>query len=88
MYAMFVICESAFFESQTNKQIENLKISLESKIASGVQQKLGLLEEQTSLSIAMEFSLRPANFSLNRTVALHTRGNLVPGYWLFGVNQS
>jgi len=42
------------------------------KIALGVQQKLGLLEQQTSFLIAMKFlSLRPANFSSNRSVALH-----------------
>jgi len=36
-----------------------------------MQKTLGLLEQQTSLSIAMEFlSLWPANFSLNRNVAL------------------
>jgi len=36
--------------------------------------KLGLLAQQTSLLIAMEFfSLRPANFSSNRNVALHAR---------------
>jgi len=32
-----------------NKQTENLKITLKSKIALGVQQKLGLLEQQASL---------------------------------------
>jgi len=43
-----------------------------------VHQKLGLLEQQTCLLIAMEFlSLRPANFSSNRNVALHPR-NLGP----------
>jgi len=37
-----------------------------------VQHRLGLLEHQTSLLIAVEFlSLRPANFSSNRNVALH-----------------
>ena len=54
-----------------NKQTENLKITLEWKVAFGVQQKLGLLEKRTSLFIAMEFlSLRPANFSSNRNVAM------------------
>ena len=59
-----------------NKETENfeVKITLESNIALGVQQTLGLLEQQTSLRIAMEFlSLRPANFSSSRNVALHAR---------------
>ena len=50
----------------------------------GVQKKLGLLEQQTSLSIAMEFlSLWPANFSSNRNAALHSRclGPLCFKYW-------
>jgi len=48
-----------------------VKITFESNIALGVQQTLGLLEEQTSLLIAMAFLfLRPANFSSNRNVAL------------------
>jgi len=38
-----------------------------------VQQKLGLLGQQTSSSIAMEFSLRTANISPNRNVAHHAR---------------
>jgi len=39
-----------------------------------VQKKLGLLEQQTSLSIAMELlSLQPANVSSNRNAALHAR---------------
>ena len=39
-----------------------------------MQQNLGLLEQQTSLLIAMEFlCLRPANFFSNCNVALHTR---------------
>ena len=39
-----------------------------------MQKKLGLLEQQMSLSIAMEFlSLRPANFSSNRNAVLHSR---------------
>jgi len=43
-----------------------------------VQQRLSLLEQQTSLLIAVEFlSLRPANFFSNRNVALHAR-NLEP----------
>jgi len=47
-----------------------VKITLESNIALGVQQTLGLLEQQTSLLIAMEFlCLRPAKFSSNRNVA-------------------
>jgi len=54
------------------KQIEYFKITLDFKIALGVQKKLGLLEQKTGLSIAVEFlSLRPANFSSNRNVALH-----------------
>jgi len=49
-----------------------VKITLESNIALGVQQTLGLLEQQTSLIIAMEFLfLQPANFSSNRNVSLH-----------------
>jgi len=48
----------------SRKQTENLKMSLESKIALGVQQKLGLLEQQTSLLTTKEFLfLRLANFS-------------------------
>jgi len=39
-----------------------------------VQQKLGILEQQTCLFIAMEFlSLRPTNFSSSRNLALHAR---------------
>jgi len=39
-----------------------------------VQQKLGLLEQQMSLLIAMEFlSSQPADFSSNRNVALCAR---------------
>ena len=71
-----------------NKQTENLKITLEWKVAFGVQQKLGLLEKWTSLFIAMEFlSLRPANFSSNRNVAMgvgrgaHGGTKTPPGFW-------
>jgi len=39
----------------SRKQTENLKITLESKIALGVQQKLGPLEQQTSFLTKMEF---------------------------------
>ena len=46
-----------------NKQTEKWKITLESKIALGVQQNLVMSEQQTSLLIAMKIlSLRPANF--------------------------
>jgi len=56
---------------QTNTK---LKITLESKVALGMQYKVGLLEQQTSLLIAMEcLSLGPANFSSNCNVALHAR---------------
>jgi len=56
------------------KQTENLKITLQSKIPLGVQQKLGLLQQQTSLLITVEFvSSRPANFSSNCNVALNAR---------------
>jgi len=69
---IFFLAENLNFESQTNKQ--NLKITLEWKIVLGVQQKLGLLEQQMSLLIAMEFlSLQPADFSSNRNVALCAR---------------
>jgi len=50
---IFFPAEHLYFESQTNRKLKNL--TLESKIASGVQQKLGLLEQQTSLLIAMDF---------------------------------
>ena len=47
-----------------NNERENFKITLESNIALGVKQTLGLLEQQAMLLIAMEtLSLRPANFS-------------------------
>jgi len=56
----------------SRKQTENLQITLESKIALGVQQKLGLLQQQVSLLATMEFLfLRPANLSSNRNAALH-----------------
>ena len=56
----------------SRKQTENLKMSLESKIALGVQQKLGLLEQQTSLLTTKEFLfLRLAHFSSNHNAALH-----------------
>jgi len=42
---IFFLAENLYFESQTNN-------TLESTIALGVQQELGLLEQQTSLSIA------------------------------------
>ena len=73
LLCIFFLAENLYFESQTNKQ-KNLKMTIESKIAFGVQQKLGLLEQQTSLLMALEFlSLQPANFSSNRNVALHAR---------------
>jgi len=71
---IFFLAENLYFELQTNKQTKNLTITLESKIALGVQQKLGLLEQQASLLIALEsLSLRPANFSSKHNVALHAR---------------
>jgi len=58
---IFLLAENMYF---SRKQTENLKMSLESKIALGVQQKLGLLEQQTSLLTTKEFLfLRLANFS-------------------------
>jgi len=74
------VCLCTFFLTENLYETENfeVKITLESNIALGVQQTLGLLEQQTSLRIAMEFlSLRPANISANRNVALHAR-NLGP----------
>jgi len=70
------VCCVSFFQQKisilSRKQTENLKITLESKIALGVQQKLGLLEQQTSLLTTMEFIfLRQANLSSNRNAALH-----------------
>jgi len=81
MVLLFCWCVVYLFSSRislfsvANKRTENLKITLESKTALGVQQKLGLLEQQTSLLIVMELLyLRPANFSSNRNVALDARG--------------
>jgi len=72
---LLVCCVSFFYQKisiLSRKQTENLKITLESKIALGVQQNLGLLEQQTSFLTTMEFLfLRPANFSSNRNAALH-----------------
>jgi len=70
------VCCVSFFQQKisilSRKQTENLKITLELKIALGVQQKLGLLEQQTSLLTTMEFLfLRPANLSSNRNAAPH-----------------
>jgi len=66
---IFLLAENIYFESQTNRTFTNY---LESKIALGVQQKLGLLEQQMSLLAPMEFLfLRPANLSSNRNAALH-----------------
>jgi len=60
-----------------NKPTKNFKITVDSKLALGVQQKLGLLEQQTRL--AMEFiSMQPANFPSNRNVALHARSLVLP----------
>ena len=69
------LAENLHFGSQTMKQKNfKVKINLESNIAFGVQQTLGLLEQQTSLLIAMKFlSLQPANFSSNPNVTLHAR---------------
>ena len=72
-----------------------MKSILKSNIALGVQQILGLLEQQTSLPIAMEFlPLRPANFSSNRNVALHARSLGPPwskwsytGHWLYAYHS-
>jgi len=48
------------------------KITLESKVALGVREKLGLLEQQTSLLTTMDsLFLQPQNFSSNRNAALH-----------------
>ena len=44
---IFILAENLFSESQINKQTENWKITLELKIALGVQKKRGLLEQQT-----------------------------------------
>ena len=56
----------------SGKQTEILKIIIESKIALDIQQNLGLLEQQISLLIAMDFLfLRFANFSSNHNVDLH-----------------
>ena len=70
------MCCVSFFDQKipilSRKQTENLKITLESKIALGVQQNLGLLEQKTSLLTTMDFLfLRPANFSSNHNAALH-----------------
>ena len=52
---MYPFFNRKFLFSVANRQTENLKITLESKNALGVQYKLGLLEQRTSLLIAMEF---------------------------------
>jgi len=64
-----------------NNETENFKVktTFESNVALGVQQTVGLLEQQASLLIAMEFlSLRPAIFSSNRNVALRARSHGPP----------
>jgi len=42
----------------------NLKVTLESKIALGVQQKLGLLEQQRNILIAIELLFATRKFFL------------------------
>ena len=63
---IFFVAENLYFESQTNRKLKNY---LRIKIALGVQQKFGLLEQD---SLAIEFfSLQPTNIPSNRNVALH-----------------
>ena len=70
MLCIVFLAENIFFESQTNKHKTYSRIKSFCRRAA----KLGLLEQRTSLFVAMEcLSLRPANFSSNRNMALHAR---------------
>ena len=65
----FSSTKSIFSRKQTDRKLKNHP---RIKICVRRAEKLGLLEQQTSHLIAMEFLfLRPAIFSLNSNVALH-----------------
>jgi len=79
VFCIFFLAANLYFESQTNKQ----KTCIYPRIKNCVRRaaKVGPLEQKTSRSIAMEFlSLRPANCSSNRNVALHARSLGPPCY--------
>jgi len=72
-----VLC--IFFSSRksllwvANKQTENSKIALESKLAWGVQQKLGLFEQQTIFLLQWSSPCGPQIFPQTVMWALHAR---------------
>jgi len=79
-FVILLVCCVSLFEQkisvlsrkQTNRKPKNYPIKNCVRHAGAA--KLGLLEQQASLIIAMEFlPLRPANFSSNPNVALHAR---------------